>query len=124
VRRQDDPAAARSQAPQATQDPRCAARNNDDRAHPQRDLEARQGGVMATRRKKPVTVEEAGISVRLFRRGRQWWADVRVSGERTRVSLETAAKATAEGNARALAQEIARQNLLGVKADTLTLSAL
>lgn len=47
-----------------------------------------------------------------------------MNGERTRVSLETTVKATAEANARALAQEIARQNLLGVKADTLTLTAL
>lgn len=76
------------------------------------------------RKKKPARVEESGIRIRLFQNGGTWWADVRLGELRKRTSLKTAVKSTAEENARALAQEIAKQRLLGVRPDTLTLAQL
>jgi integrase len=76
------------------------------------------------RKPKSETIEEAGIRVRIFRRGAQWWADFRVSGERQREPLKTREKSTAETNARNLARSLAAQMLLGVAPDTLTLGQL
>lgn len=76
------------------------------------------------RKAKRWQIEEAGIRLRLFRNGRRWWADVRVGGDRRRLSLGTIEKSMAETNARALAKEIAAQRLLGVRPDTLTLGQL
>lgn len=75
-------------------------------------------------RRKPITVEAAGISVRLFKRGRQWWGDVRLDGVRERTSLDTRVRGTAEDNARSWATEVAKRHLLGVKPDALTLGQL
>lgn len=76
------------------------------------------------RKKKPTRVEAGGIRIRLFQNGATWWADVRLGDLRKRTSLKTAVKATAEENARALAQELAQQRLLGVRPDTLTLAQI
>jgi integrase len=79
---------------------------------------------MARNRKNPTTVEEAGIRVRLYKRGRQWYYDVRLDGDRRRGPLETTDKATAEDTARELAKVLATQRLTGVKPETLTLGQL
>jgi integrase len=76
------------------------------------------------RKPKSQTIEEAGVRVRIFQRGRQWWADIRLKDERYREPLKTTAKSTAEDGARALARELAKQRLLGVTSDTLTLGQL
>ena len=73
------------------------------------------------RKPKSVRVEQDGVRMRLYVVGRSWWADIRAGGRRTRESLRTGERATAETNARALARAIATQQLLGVRPDTLTL---
>lgn len=79
---------------------------------------------MARRAKKPARVEQDGLSVRLYRKREIWFADIRIDGERQRVSLRTREKATAETNAQAFAHEIARQRITGVSIDGLTLGQL
>lgn len=75
-----------------------------------------------TKRKKAVFVEESGVHVRIFRRGDRYWFDVRIEGtKRKRVSAETADPAIAKQKARAIAQQIAMQQLLGVSSDSVTL---
>lgn len=69
--------------------------------------------------------------MRIFRRGDFYWLDAREkrrrgqavgpSLPRKRISAETTDRAVAEANARALAREIARQGLLGVEPESLTL---
>jgi integrase len=77
------------------------------------------------KRKRSSTIEESGVRVRIFRRGSTYWLDVRLDGRpRVRKSAETTDKETAEASGRALALEIARQTLLGLKPDTLTLGQL
>lgn len=76
------------------------------------------------RKKKPNRIKEAGVRVRLFRRGATWFADIQDAGARNKASLKTTEKKTAEDNARALAREIAKQRLIGVQPDTLTLAQL
>jgi integrase len=76
------------------------------------------------KRRKPTRIEESGISVRLFQRGDQWWADLRLESGRRRLRLNTTLRSTAESNARALARSIATSNLTGVRPDTLTLGQL
>jgi hypothetical protein len=86
--------------------------------------ETTQAAKRAKRRKSHI-VEESGVRVRIFRRAAHYWLDVRIEGlPRVRRSAETSDKDTAEANARAFALEIARQQLLGVKPDTLTLGQL
>jgi hypothetical protein len=76
------------------------------------------------RKRKPVRVEAHGIRIRLFRRGANWHADIRLGSERLRAPLKTTDKDTAEANAEKLAEEIAKRRLLGVRPDTLTLGQL
>jgi integrase len=76
------------------------------------------------KRKKSTTIEASGVRVRLFRRGARYWLDVRRGDSRTRVSADTADRAIAEARADELAKEIAKQELLGVTPDTLTLGQL
>lgn len=76
------------------------------------------------KRKKSSTIEASGVRVRVFRRGDRYWLDVRHGERRTRVSADTSERATAEAHAHELAREIAKQELLGVSPDTLTLSQL
>lgn len=77
------------------------------------------------KRRKAHVVAESGVRVRIFPRGDVYWLDVRLDGyPRARKSAKTADKSTAEAHARAWALEIARQKLLGVKPDTLTLGQL
>ena len=73
-------------------------------------------------RKKSSTVEAAGVRVRVFRRGARYWLDVRAGDTRKRVSADTTERTTAEAAAVALAKEIAKRQLLGVTADTLTVA--
>src|ERR1044072_7116978 len=77
-----------------------------------------------TRRRKPFVVEESGVRVRIYKRAARYWLDVRHGEARKRVSAETTDADVAEANARALAREIAKQHLLGVTPDTLTLGQL
>ena len=79
---------------------------------------------MARKKARPWTIEESGIHLRVYPNGARWWADVRVGGKRTRTSLHTTEKSTAETNARAMAREIAKQRLIGVQPETLTLGHL
>ena len=79
---------------------------------------------MARAAKKSAKVEQDGVRVRLFKNGATWWADVRVGGERKRMSLRTTEKSTAASNAQAFASELAKQQLIGVTASTLTLGQL
>ncbi len=76
------------------------------------------------RKRKPIVVETAGVHVRLFKRGAQYWLDVRDGENRQRVSAKTSDRSTAEANAKALGEAIARQKLFGVTPDTLTLGQL
>ena len=76
------------------------------------------------RKPKSLMIEESGIAVRVYQNGKRWWADVRIDSKRSRTSLKTVERGTAETNARALARELAKQKLLGVKPDTLTLGQL
>lgn len=85
------------------------------------------------KRKRSSTIEENGVLVRIFQRGEFYWLDARVKrkrgqagGEspRKRLSADTTDRTVAEANARALAREIARQSLFGVKPQSLTLSQL
>jgi hypothetical protein len=76
------------------------------------------------KRKKSSAIEESGVRVRIFRRGVHFWLDVRYDDKRSRVSAGTEDREVAESNARALAKEIATQQLLGVSSDNLTLGQL
>jgi integrase len=77
------------------------------------------------RRKKGTAIEESGVRVRLFKRGEHYWLDVRIEGQpRNRVSAETNDRGLAESNAREFAREIAKQQLLGLSPDTLTLAQI
>jgi integrase len=76
------------------------------------------------KKKKPVVVTEHRIKVRLYKRGEQWWGDVRLNGNRERIPLETTKADEAEDNAREWARETAEMRLLGVKPATLTLRQL
>jgi integrase len=70
-----------------------------------------------------IYIEESGVRVRLFKRGDHYWFDVRVEGRpRKRLSAATTDRAVAENSARDLAREIAKQQLLGLSPDTLTLA--
>lgn len=60
----------------------------------------------------------------MFKRGDDYWLDVRHGDTRTRKSAKTTDKDTAEDNARALAREIARQDLFGVTPDSVRLGPL
>jgi hypothetical protein len=60
----------------------------------------------------------------LFRRGDAFWADIRHGDQRDRKSLRTTDREQAETNAKALADAIARQTLLGVTPTTLTVATL
>jgi hypothetical protein len=79
---------------------------------------------MGKKRRNPTTVEEAGVRIRLYKRARHWYYDVRLDGERKRGPLETADKATAEATARELAKVLATQRLTGIRPDALTLGQL
>lgn len=79
---------------------------------------------MAKRRRKARVIEAAGVRVRIFRRGEFYWLDVRRGTRRERISAKTTVAAQAEKYAVALAEEIAKQELLGVTASTLTLEQL
>jgi hypothetical protein len=69
-------------------------------------------------------VEANGVRVRIFKRGRRYWLDVYHGESRTRVSAKTSKLEDAKAAAERLATEIARQELLGVTPDTVTLGAL
>ncbi|HZL28077.1 MAG TPA: hypothetical protein VFC39_16250 [Acidobacteriaceae bacterium] len=78
-----------------------------------------------TAKKKSRSVEDSGVRVRIFLRGDRYWFDVRMPDkQRRRISAETSDRSTAEQNAHELAKSIAAQLLLGVEANTLTLSQL
>lgn len=84
---------------------------------------------MAAKKKKrykrnPVVVEQAGVHIRLFKRGVWWWLDIVRGDTRQRVRAKTTDRKQAEENAAALALEIAKRDLLGVTPETLTLDAL
>lgn len=76
------------------------------------------------KKRKPVAVQHAGVSVRLFKRSGMYWLDVWKGDVRSRVSAKTKERSAAEAAAKALAEEIAKQQLLGVTPDTLTLAEL
>lgn len=73
------------------------------------------------KKRKPVIVEASGVHIRLFQQGPRWWFDVRDGGKRDRVPARTSDKSVAETRATELADAIARQKLLGVTPETLTL---
>lgn len=79
---------------------------------------------MAKRRPKTRVIEAAGVRVRIFLRGEFYWLDVRRGTRRERISAKTTVAAQAERHAVALAEAIARQQLLGVTTSTLTLEQL
>lgn len=77
-----------------------------------------------SKKRKPVVVKAAGVSVRIFSRGANYWLDVRRGTKRERRPARTTDLGEAKANAEALALEIAKQDLLGVKPDSLTLGQL
>jgi hypothetical protein len=78
-----------------------------------------------TKRAKSRVVEEAGVRIRVFRRATMYWLDVRLeNGARDRRSANTIDRETAEQNARALAREIAKRQLLGIRTDAVTVGEL
>lgn len=80
---------------------------------------------MTRRKPKVQRVEEAGVRVRVFRRGDRYWLDVRLRDRpRQRVSADTADRAVAEAKAHALARAIAAEQILGTAPETLTLGQL
>lgn len=72
------------------------------------------------------TVEEHGVRVRVYRRGGRYVLDVRASvGYRGgRRSAKTSDRSTADAAAHDYAREIAKQQILGIKPETLTLGEL
>ena len=76
------------------------------------------------KRKKSSTIEASGVRVRLFRRGDRYWLDVRHGETRKRLSADTSDRSTAEAKAEQLAKEIAKQQLLGITPERLTLGEL
>src|SRR5512146_2758414 len=77
-----------------------------------------------SKRTKPHVVEAHGVKVRLYKEDGRYYLDVRHGTKRVRTAARTADKGAAEEAAKALAREIATQQLLGVTPDTLTLGQL
>jgi hypothetical protein len=78
-----------------------------------------------TKKRKPIRVANAGISLRLFQRGAQWWCDYRPAvGVRRRVPLHTTQRSVAEELAHKLCGETAERRLTGVTSKTLTIGQL
>jgi hypothetical protein len=75
-------------------------------------------------KRKSFTVEASGVRVRCFLDGAHYWLDVRTGNGRKRVSARTTDRATAKQSAEDLAREMAKQELLGVTPDTITMGQL
>ncbi len=87
-------------------------------------MEAEKAVAKRGKRKKSAVIEQDGVRVRLFKRGATWWADMWLDRVRSRESLKTGERSTAETNARNTATAMARAKLLGIKAETITLEQL